>query len=476
MPSMEVFFKHTGCAVFGASRNPSKAGYQILSNMLAAGYDSGLYPINPSSEEILGIPSFSSLDAVPKEVGLVVLATPAAATPDIIAQMERRMAAKGDVKALVCAAAGFAEIKTAEGAGFQEDLAAFCRKWGIRFLGPNCVGVIDVLNKVDTTFIADIAHIPGGISFVSQSGAVGAWLLMSWSASPAGGVGFNKFITVGNMADVDIIEALSFAGKDEATKTLGLYVEGSPDARRLIEAAAAVAEEKPVVILKVGRSKEGAQAAQSHTGSLAGSDALYGGAFRQFGLIRADTIEELSDTLCAFGNLPLPRGNNVFILTQAGGPGIFCVDALAAAGLFKPALVSAGTKEALKACLPSIASICHPEGHADITAAALADHHVDSLGVVLRDPGVDAVIFITVATLFLDLSDMARKMVALLSSLKAEGIEKPVYPVILSGNWARESRGILEKSGVPTFDNPDRAVKVLASMYRYAEFRARNRK
>jgi len=470
---MEAFFTNAGCAVFGASRNPTKAGYQIVANMLAAGYDRGLYPINPSGEEILGNSSYTLLDSIPHRVELVVLATPAAATPDIIRQMELRMSLRKDIKAVVCAAAGFAEVKTEEGIGYQEALAGFCGKWEIRLLGPNCVGVIDVNNKVDTTFIADIAHVPGGISFVSQSGAIGAWLLMSWSSSPAGGVGFNKFITVGNMADVDIIEALSFAGNDKATKTLGLYVEGSPEARRLIEAAATIAEKKPVVILKVGRSEQGAQAAQSHTGSLAGSDTLYEGAFHQYGLSRVATIEELSDSLRAFSNMPLPKGKRIFILTQAGGPGIFCVDALSSTGLFEPALVSEMTKEKLKACLPAIASVCHPEGHADITAAALADHHVDSLEVVLRDPAVDAVIFITVATLFLDLKDMANKMVSLIASLKAEGIEKPVYPIILSGNWTRESRGILEKSGIPTFDNPDRAVAVLTSMYRYAEFRAR---
>jgi acyl-CoA synthetase (NDP forming) len=470
---MDSFFDSTGCAVIGASANPSKAGYQILANMVAAGYPGGLYPVNASGGEILGRPSRPSLDAIENEVNLVVLSAPASATPDILAQMDRRMRKQGDIRAVVCAAAGFAEVKTPEGTAWQKSLTEFCRSRGIRLLGPNCVGVIDVNRKVDTTFIAGIAHVPGGISFVSQSGAVGAWLLMNWAASPAGGVGFNKFVTVGNMADVDIIESVSYAGADPATRVLGVYVEGSAEARRLVEAAGQVARTKPVAVLKVGRTDEGAQAASSHTGSLAGSDALYDGAFRQHGITRVRSVEELSDVLRAFNSLPLPAGNRVFILTQAGGPGILCVDELASAGIFQPARVSDATKAALEACLPPIASICHPEGHADITAAAGAREHVDSLEILLRDPGVDAVLFITVATLFLDLAAMARGMVEVVRKLRAEGISKPVLPAVLSGDWTRESRGILEKAGIPTFESPERAVRALAALRGYAEFRGR---
>jgi len=475
MPDMRAFFDAKGCAVIGASANPTKAGRQILANMIAAGYDRGLFPVNASGGEILGLPVYASVDAIDAPVELVIIAAPAAATPDIVAQMKRRMDERGDLRAVVCAAAGFAELKNAEGEGHQALLAGFCKENGIRLLGPNCVGVIDVNNKIDTTFIAGTAHVPGGISFVSQSGAVGAWLLMSWASMPAGGVGFNKFITVGNMADADIIESLAHAGADEATRALGVYIEGSPESRRLVETAAAVARKKPVVVLKVGRTDEGAQAASSHTGSLAGSDALYEGAFNQYGIVRARNVEELSDTLRAFDALPLPKGDGVFILTQAGGPGIICVDELSSTNLFKPSLVSDATKQALKECLPPIASICHPEGHADITAAAGAEHHVRSLEAVLRDPSVHAVLFITVATLFLDLAGMARGMVEMIERLRKEGIDKPVFPAILAGNWTQESRGILEKAGHPSFESPDRAVRALVAMRRYSLFRERSR-
>jgi acyl-CoA synthetase (NDP forming) len=461
---LETLFQSRGCAVVGASANPGKAGHQILANMLAAGYDRGLYPVNPGESTILGLASYASIAGIPGQVELVVLSTPASATPAIVEDLQRRMTERHDIIGIICAAAGFAEVGTAEGQGYQDLLLAFCRQHGVRLVGPNCVGLIDTEAKVDTTFIADITHATGGISLASQSGALGAWLLMDWSATPAGRVGFRRFVTVGNMADVDIIEGIETLGRDPLTRVLGLYVEGSPRARELVEAAGRAAATKPVLILKVGRSSEGARAAKSHTGSLAGADALYQGAFHQLGVLRVDSPRELSDAMRAFDALPLPRGNRVFVLTQAGGPGIFCVDELARAGNLVPAIVSAATKAALKAAAPPIASICEPEGHADITAAANAAQHVGTIEAALRDDGVDAVLFISVATLFLDLEGMARSMLERLAALRAEGIDKPVYPVILAGNWVMPCRRILEEGGIPTWDAPERAVRVLSLM------------
>jgi len=462
--ALEGIFRPSGCAVVGASANPKKAGHQIMANMTSAGYPGGLYPVNPSGEVILGLPSTPSVSSIRGEVELVVIASPAATVPAIIEDLRCRMDSRGDIKGIVCSAAGFAEVGTPEGRSYQELLAAFCRERNIRLVGPNCVGIIDTESKVDTTFIAGIQHATGGISLASQSGALGAWLLMDWSATPAGKVGFRRFITVGNMADVDIIEAIQTLGCDPGTRVLGLYVEGSPRARELTEAAGRVAREKPVLALKVGKSTEGARAAKSHTGSLAGTDALYDGAFQQLGILRVRSPRELSDAMRAFDSLPLPRGDRTFILTQAGGPGIFCIDEVSAAGNIRPAMVSPDTKAALKRCVPPIASICEPEGHADITAAALACHHVDALEAVLRDDAVDAVLFITVATLFLDLPEMARALLERLAGLRAEGVNKPVFPVILSGTWVMPCRRILEEGGLPTWDTPERAVRALSLM------------
>ncbi len=461
---LEELFLAQGCAVVGASASSKKAGHQILANMLSAGFDRGLYPINPSETTILGMTCYPSVAAVPGRVELVVLAAPASATPAIIEDLRTRMKERGDITGVICAAAGFAEVGTAEGRDYQKSLLDFCRMAGARLVGPNCVGLIDTESRMDTTFIADITHVRGGISLASQSGALGAWLLMDWSATPAGYVGFRRFITVGNMADVDIIEGIETLGRDPLTRVLGLYVEGSPHARDLVEAAGRAAISKPVLVLKVGRSTEGAKAAKSHTGSLAGSDALYDGAFQQLGVLRVNSPRELSDAMRAFDLLPPLRGNRVFVLTQAGGPGIFTIDELVKAGNLVPALVSEATKASLRASAPPIAMVCEPEGHADITAAANAEQHIDTLEAALRDDGVDAVLFITVATLFLDLEGMARSMLKLLGDLRREGINKPVFPVILSGNWVMPCRRILEEGGLPTWDVPDRAVRVLSLM------------
>lgn len=466
-PGLNCFTETRGCAVVGASSNPKKAGYQIVQNMIETGYPGFLAPVNPAGGEILGKRVFARVSDIDKPINLVVLSTPAPATPEVLEDLRERMSTRGDIRAIACTAAGYSDAHNSEGAAYEAMLKDFCSEFGIRMLGPNCVGLIDNHAKIDTTFIADISHIPGGISFVSQSGAVGAWLMMSWTATPGRGVGFHQFMTVGNMADVDIIEALEFTGKDPETTVMGLYIEGSPDARSLVETAGAIAKEKPVIVLKVGKTDEGAQAAASHTGSLAGTDALYDAAFEQYGLIRAATIDELSDSLRAFDAFGLPEGNNVFILTQAGGPGIICVDAMASSGLFSPAMVSDTTKKNLKETLPPFASVCKPEGHADITAAATAEQHVDALETVLRDPGVDAVVFITTATLFLDLEGMSRGMVEMKKRLEAEGIDKPIMPVIISGNYVLPSRRILEEGGIPTYESPERAVRALANMIEY---------
>lgn len=471
--ALEGIFSARGCAIVGASSNPLKAGCQIVANMKAAGYDKGIFPINPSGGEILGLKTYASVAEIAEPVELVVLAAPAASTPAILADLGRRMAEKKDLAFLVCSAAGFAEVGTAEGIGYQEALASFCSSNDIRLVGPNCVGVIDPVSRIDTTFIAGIAHVPGGISLASQSGSVGAWFLMNWSSTAAGGVGFRRFITVGNMADVTIIEGIRNLADDPATKVLGLYIEGSPQARELVEAAGMAARKKPVAALKVGASEEGARAAKSHTGSLAGSDALYEGSFEQLGIARAASPRELSNILRSFDSMPLPKGPRTFVLTQAGGPGIFCMDQMAGVGNLATAYVSDETKAALVKCTPPISSICHPEGHADITAAATAAQHADSLEAVLRDGGVDSVIFITVATLFLDLEEMARNLAGRMRALKSEGISKPVFFIILSGNTVQPCRDILEREGYLTWDSPEYAVRVLSHMTARAEFEAR---
>jgi len=473
---LNAFFKPRGCAVVGASRDDKKAGRQVVENMIAAGFlnregSPQIYLVNPNEEgSLYNIKFYPSLKSIPGTVELVILTVSANRIEEVVADIEARMAVYNDIQAIIVIAAGFAEIGTDEGKKRQKLLVECCRKYGIRIIGPNCVGIIDNINNLDSTFILGTKHKPGGISLISQSGAIGSWLLMDW-ASQSPEIGFNKFISLGNMADVNIVECLEYLGQDENTKVIGMYMEGYTKVRDLLEVAKEVKKEKPVVVLKVGRTKSGSKAAQSHTGSMAGADSIYDGAFKQYGVLRVDSMEELSDSLRAFDSMPLPQGKRIFVVTQAGGPGIYCIDALGDSSEFEFAKISDNAKKHLKEVLPPFASICHPEGHVDITAAANPVQHREAVETVLSEESVDALILITVPTLFTPAREIGITLKEGILNLRAKGINKPFFPVILSGNAVLEAKMILEEAGIVTFATPDRAVKALKQMIRYSFYR-----
>jgi len=469
---LDALFNPRNIAVIGASNNQLKAGYTVIYNLNQIGYPGGVFPVTRSKEEILGRRCYEKLSEIEAEIDLVVLGTAAPLIYEIMADLEVRMAKYNDVKVIVCIAADYGETKTAEGIRRQECLTRTAGRYGIRVVGPNCIGVIDNINRVDTTFVetlipAEMRGRRGGISFISQSGAMAASILMIGASQPAP-ISMNKFVSIGNMADVDCIDLLEYFEADPDTKVIGMYLEGYPDGRQLIDSLARIARKKPVVVLKVGRSSIGAQAANSHTGSLAGSDSVYDAAFRQYGIVRAATIEELMDTLQAFDALKLPRGNRCFLLTQAGGPGIYCTDAFMDQGNLRFPKISDATKQAMIRLLPPMANIGSPEGYADITAAATADQHVQSLRLILADDNVDSVLFVTVVPTFLPRRELAEKLAGLLKEITG----KPVYICIMAGRYVLESRRILEENGIPTFDTPAHCVRAVGNMTAYNSFLA----
>lgn len=387
--------------------------------------------------------------------------------------MAERMENRHDIRGIVCAAAGYGETKTPEGIRRQKCLMDTAAKYHIRVIGPNCIGIIDTVNHLDTTFVETLLPKeqkgkPGGISFISQSGALAASILMIGASQPAP-ISINKFVSIGNMADVDFIDLLTYFEEDPNTRVIGMYMEGYPDGRRLMDVLKRIAKKKPIVVLKVGRSAIGAKAANSHTGSLAGADAVYDAAFRQYGIVRVDTIEELMDTLQAFDHTVLPQGSNSFILTQAGGPGIYCTDAYMSEKKLVLPTISQETKAKLAELLPEMFNICEPEGYADITAAANVKHHVESLRLCIDDPSVDSVLFITVAPTFLPQRDLAEGLVQLLIT-EGYGKKKPVYICIMAGNYVKECRWILEENGIYTYQTPAHAVKAASHMAWYQAF------
>lgn len=473
---MKQLFQPDGIAVVGASSNPGKAGFVAIRNMREKGYPGKVYPVNPKETEILGYPCSPSLAEVEGHVDLVVLIMPSRMIYSVMDDLDRRMEEKGDVKFIVCAAADYAETKTPEGIDRQARLMRTAEKYGIRVVGPNCIGVIDNRSLVDTTFVDTGVPFssfgqPSGITFISQSGALASTILME-GAGRVEPVLYNKFISIGNMADVDFVDLLNYFETDDSTRVIGIYMEGCGNGRELAETLKRVSRKKPIVVLKVGRSALGGAAANSHTGSMAGSDAVYDAMFKQTGVVRVDTIDELIDTLQAFDRLPLPGGGNLFLYSQAGGPGIYCTDAIARWPQLKMPLVSDDTKARLAATQQPMANICHPEGYADITASASVRNHVDGLQIVLQDENVDAVVFITVVPTFLPQEELARELVKM-TETTPQAQEKPVFYCVMAGAYTSPARRIMEQAGLCTFDAPDKAVLAAKNMCNYAAFRRR---
>jgi acyl-CoA synthetase (NDP forming) len=465
LASLEAMFRPCGIAVAGASSDPAKPGHQVLNNLLEAGYPGHLAVINPNACAVLGVPSYPDLSQVPAPVEMLILAVPARTTPEMVRAIQERSKARKDLKVVVAIGGGFAETATPEGRAWQELLVQGCRDAGVRLVGPNCVGIIDNKHRVDTTFLTGVIRHAGGVSLLSQSGAMGAWMALEWGALPVP-VGLNKFISLGNMADVDMTEVLEYLGRDPSTRAIGLYVEGLPRGRALLETAGRVATRKPVVVLKVGRTEHGSSAAKSHTGALAGADAIYDGAFQQYGLIRARRLDDFVAILNAFDRLPLPLGGRVAVLTNAGGPGVYALDCLSDNGL-RLGRFSPSTRAMLEATLPAFASIGHPDGHVDMTGGVNARQIAQCVATVLRDPGVDAVLHLFVPTKFTTAEAVAQELLQLLPGLKRNSLDKPYFPVLLAGHGVAQARRMLEENGLPTFGSPDQAAAALAALVRY---------
>jgi len=467
---LTALFDPEGIAVVGASNNPLKAGSVIIQNMAHGPMANRLYPVTGSEPVIAGLNAYKLLSEIPYKVELVVLIMPSSAIFSVMDDLDKRMSERGDVKVIVCAAADYAETKTEEGARRQARLMQAKERYGIRVVGPNCIGAINNQNGVNTTFV--ITGVPeermgpqSRISMISQSGSIAATILMEGASKPLG-IRYNKFISIGNMADVNFIDLLEYLENDPTTQVIGMYLEGFPNGRKLIETMARIAKKKPIIVLKVGRSSRGGAAASSHTGSLAGADAVYDAAFRQYGIVRVENIRELLDSLAAFDRMPQLRGTNMFVLTQAGGPGTFCTDEMSRYPVFATPMVSEETKAALRAAIPPMSSVCEPEGYADITAAANVLQHCNALQCVLSDDAVDCVQFITVVTPFLPVEELGRALAEMYGNLAACH-QKPVFFTIMAGEYVLPCRRLLESAGLCTFDSPLESVAIANNLARY---------
>jgi acetyl coenzyme A synthetase (ADP forming)-like protein len=445
---LDAFFNPQSIAVIGASRDPEKLGYAVLANLKEGGFPGQLYPINLKADEILGFKAYPSVLDITDPVELAVIVIPYQFVPAVLEQCGQK-----GVKAVVVISAGFREAGR-EGLERERELIEVARRYNLRLIGPNCLGVIDTATPLNASFAAGMPP-AGPIAFMSQSGALGTAVL---DLAMAGHIGFSKFISLGNKADVSEIDLLEALADDADSKVILIYVEGVPDGQRFIQVARQVTRQKPVVAIKSGVTASGSRAVSSHTGSLAGSEAAYKAAFEQAGVIRAASMEALFDYALAFAYQPLLKGDRIGIVTNAGGPGILATDALEHAGLEIPRL-SGETVRALEEYLPGAASAANP---VDVLGDALADRYEHAVRLVLADSNVDGLIVILTPQAMTEIKETAEAVGQL-----AQGADKPVLGCFMGEARVEAGIEVLRQCGVPNYPFPERAATALAAMSKY---------
>jgi acetate---CoA ligase (ADP-forming) len=455
--SLEPIFRPRSIAVIGASRTAGTVGYEIIHNLLAEGFTGAIYPVNPKATSVHSVPAYRSIEDVPGEVDLAIITVPKEVALAVAEACGRR-----GVRALIVITAGFREVGGA-GVAREEELLAIAHRYGMRMIGPNCLGVVSTAADVsmNATF-APIMPPPGPVSFMSQSGAMGVTIL-DYAAEY--GIGVHHFVSVGNKADVSGNDLIEYWAEDPATRVILMYLENFGNPRRFTRIAREVTKTKPVIAVKAGRTAAGARAASSHTGALAGLDSATDALLAQCGVLRVDTVEELFDMAMAFGHLPVPQGNRVAVVTNAGGPGIIITDACEGRGL-SVAELSPETQARLRQNLPEEASVRNP---VDMIATATPDSYRLALEAVLEDPNIDAAIAAFVPPLRVRQQDVARSIIA----AHAAHPEKPMLAVLMGRAGLPEGRAELRDAGIPAYIFPESAARALAAMYRHRQWQVR---
>ena len=445
---LKAFFTPESVAVVGASRSPDKLGYALVHNIVQGGFRGKVYPINPKADEILGCKVYPSVLAVPDPIDLAVIVVPYQGVPGAL----RECGEKG-IKAVVVISAGFRETG-AEGGERERELLRIAKAYGIRLIGPNCLGVIDAYTPLNATFAAGTPP-SGPVGFMSQSGALGTAIL-DWAL--AGRIGFSKFVSMGNKADVSEVDLMRAWADDPYTKVIALYSEGLPNGQEFIRVANEVVRRKPIVIVKSGVTQAGARAVSSHTGSLAGSEQAYQAAFYQAGVLRADSLQSLFDYARGFAYQPPLQGDRIAIITNAGGPGILATDELERSKM-KLARLDPETTRQLEAALPEAASAANP---VDVLGDAMADRYRLALDLVSKDPNVDGILVILTPQAMTEIEETARAVVEI-----AAQIDKPILASFMGEYRAEAGVKILSENNVPNYDTPERAAATFKAMSRY---------
>ena len=445
---LEHFFSPKAVAVVGASREEGKVGHDLLKNLVNHGYKGTIYPINPKVDNLLGIKAYASLNEVPDKIDLAVIVVPAAHVEKVVDEC----IIKG-IDSIIVISAGFKESGI-EGTARERELYNKIKQHSIRMLGPNCLGLIDTQSSLNASFAADMPT-QGNIAFFSQSGAL-CTAILDWAASEC--IGFSKFISMGNKTDIDEVDLIKVMDDDPHTKVVLGYLEGVKNGISFINATQKLTKKKPMIVVKSGGTMAGAKAASSHTGTLAGAENAFDAAFKQSGILRAKTIEELFDYARIFSHQNLPKGPNIALITNAGGPGIIAADAIERSTL-KMTSFSKYTIDSLRSSLPAMSNVYNP---VDVLGDAKADRYKFVIEKVLEDSNVDAVLIILTPQTMTEIE----KTAVVIGEI-SNRTNKTVVTSFMGGKRIGNSLKLMCQKNVTNYPFPERAVKAVEAMYKY---------
>jgi acetate---CoA ligase (ADP-forming) len=451
--SLDALFRPQSIALIGASRISGKVGYDLLANLVHGGFQGTIVPVNPSAATIFDVPCYPNLQTYKQGVDLAIIAVPKETILNVVNDC-----LQANVKAIIIVTSGFRELNE-EGHMLEQEVVRMCTRYGVRVLGPNCLGLINTANRMNASFAGKMPA-SGNISIFSQSGALCAAML---DLAAGRHLGIAKVISVGNKADITEVDILAELAADEQTKVIIGYLEDISTGDKFVKIAEEAASLKPVVMLKSGTTEAGLKAAASHTGVMATADTAYAAAFKRSGVVRADSFEALFDYAAAFALQPLPAGNRILIITNTGGAGTIAADAVEMAGMFV-ASPNSNTTSSLRDRLPRIASFISP---VCVLGDAPPGRYMAAIESAQSDPEVDAILVILVPQVMTYPKQTALDIAGFLDG------SKPVVAAFMGGEEILPSRHVLSEAGLPVYDSPERAVAALRAMYQYSLWKRR---
>ena len=449
--NLDRIFKPRSVAILGASDTEGSVGYAVANNFLHGEYAGKYFFVHNHKTEVLGVRTYPTVDAIGEPVDLAIIATPAKTVCDLVEQC-----GKAGIMGVIILSAGFKETGPA-GKALEDDILRVARKYGVRIVGPNCLGVIRPGIHLNGTFLAKVPK-PGTVTFLSQSGALGSAIL---DTAIHENVGFSTFVSVGSMIDVDFGDLIDYFGSDPHTRSILMYVEGITDARKFMSAARHFARAKPIVVVKAGRFRESARAVASHTGALSGEDQIYEAAFKRAGIVRVDEIADLFNAAEVLSTQPLPKGPSLAIITNAGGPGIMTSDALIARG-GTLAELSPATMEKLNVALPTYWSRGNP---IDLIGDAGPERYRAALEACLDDDKVDGILILLTAQAMVHPLDIAKTIVEVVQGKTYQN--KTILTSFMGRSKVVEANAYFAAHNIPTYSSPEEAVKTYLTMYQY---------